>query len=80
LAFIAPTASRVDIAIAIALAAFLVIHRRQFTIAPFLAVFTSCCLPFFFYLFWLIMVHHLLLHPLPCSLRISPSVSAFLST
>jgi hypothetical protein len=36
LAFIAPTAGRVDIAIA--LATFLVIHRRQVTIAPFLAV------------------------------------------
>jgi len=35
LAFIAPTAGRVDIAIA--LAPFLVVHRRQVTIAPFLA-------------------------------------------
>jgi hypothetical protein len=36
LAFIAPTAGCVDIAIA--LATFLVVHRRQVTIAPFLAV------------------------------------------
>ena len=36
LAFIAPTTSRVNIAIA--LAPFLVIHRRQVTIVPFLAV------------------------------------------
>jgi hypothetical protein len=36
LTFIAPTAGRVDIAIA--LAPFLVIHCRQVTITPFLAV------------------------------------------
>jgi hypothetical protein len=36
LAFIAPTAGRADIAIA--LATFLVVHRRQVTITPFLAV------------------------------------------
>jgi hypothetical protein len=36
LAFIAPTAGRVDIAIA--LAPFLIVHRHQVTIAPFLAV------------------------------------------
>jgi hypothetical protein len=36
LAFIAPTAGRVDIAVA--LASFLVIHRRRVTIAPSLAV------------------------------------------
>jgi hypothetical protein len=36
LAFIAPTAGRVDIAIA--LASFLVVHCRQVTIEPFLAV------------------------------------------
>jgi hypothetical protein len=36
MAFIAPTAGRVDIAIA--LATFLVVHCRQVTIAPFLAV------------------------------------------
>jgi hypothetical protein len=40
--------------------------------------FTSFCLPFSFYLFWLIVwCIILLLHPLPCSLQVSPSVSAF---
>ena len=38
LAFIAPTAGRVDIDIAITLARFLVVHRRRVTIVPSLAV------------------------------------------
>jgi hypothetical protein len=43
LAFIAPTAGFVDIAITFA--PFLIVHRRQVTIAPFLAVELPPCRP-----------------------------------
>jgi hypothetical protein len=43
LAFIAPTAGRVNITIALAM--FLVVHRRQVTIAPFLVVELPSCRP-----------------------------------
>ena len=65
---------------------FLVLRDSPFSISLVLrnTVFSGCSLLLFVfhfsYLFWLfVWCIILLLHPLPCSLRVSPSVSAFFS-